>query len=77
MAVAAGIALAVVIKIFKAVRTKAVAQGVTINDGVQMAEVALVAKLIQEELRNNADLEALKTLKRVVDKAVASKKLEA
>ncbi len=76
MAVAAGIGLAVVVKIFKSVRAKAVAQGVVLSDGVQMAEIALVARLIQEEIKANADIEALKTLKRVVDKAVASKKLE-
>ena len=75
MAVAAGVALAVVIKMFKNVRNKAIAQGVVISDGVQMSEVALVARLIQEELKENADLEALKTLKRVVDKAASMKGL--
>lgn len=75
MAVAAGIGLAVAIKVVKSVRAKAVAQGVVLSDGVSMPEALLVAKLIQEELKENADLEAIRTLKRVVDKAAAMKGL--
>lgn len=75
MAVALGVGIAVVIKIIKRVKTKAIASGVVFSDGLQRDELRIVAKLLKEELEENAELEAIKTLKRIIDKAATARKI--
>lgn len=75
MAVALGVGIAVVIKIIKRVKTKAIASGVVFSDGLQRDELRIVTKLLKEELEENAELEAIKTLKRIIDKAATARKI--
>ena len=71
--VGTGIALGVGIGILKRVMSKAKDQGVKLSDGLQLNEAALIAKLLEDEMKQNAELESLKNLKRVIDKAMAPK----
>lgn len=75
MAIALGVGIAVVIKIIKRVKTKANAGGVVFSDGLQRDEIRIIAKLMKEELEENAELEALKSLKRIIDKAATARKI--
>lgn len=67
-AIAVGIALAVGIKMFKSVASKAKAAGVDLSDGLQSSEMRIIAKLLKEEAEQSAELEAIATLKRVIDR---------
>lgn len=66
MAIAAGVFLAVVIKVLKSVKGKAIASGVVFSDGLNSRELKLVARLLKEEAEKVADEQAFDNLKKVI-----------
>lgn len=75
LAIALGVAIAVIFAVVRNVRREAAKQGVVISDGVNLQEVQIITQLIKKELEENKELEALKNLKRIIEKAAAEKNL--
>jgi archaellin len=71
---AAAVALYVVFRIGMSVLRKAKDAGVTIGDGIQSSEIAIMQKLLKEELSEVAEIEALRKMKKAVEKAIAQGK---
>lgn len=67
------VALVVGIRIAQSVFKRSKEQGVVVSDGIDSNELRIMAKILQEELEENAELAALQNLARVAQKALAKK----
>ena len=72
---AAAVALYVVFRIGMSLFKKAKEAGVTISDGIQPSEAAIMKKLLAEELNEVAEIDVLKKMKRAVERAQSQGKL--